>query len=404
MRVKSSFVFKNNVKNIKRSFSLRMLFNLLFLISLGFNAYFFISKDELSSIAKGYDLRLKEKQFAEGTRIELNPVTSKNEYLESELKTNIHEEESIRDFNSMEGPSSQTKQVLLDLPAQSNGSSTHALKIVVKNSLNYTVCQEVVIGSECDVLAAHIARLLNWNLDVNSEMRNGDGLNIVYERLNSQSKFKVLQLIYKSNYKKNTLEANFYKESWMKYGGYFDRNGKEITKRIVKKQSPIDAYIEIVSLPGDFRKGPRDHSGTDFKADVGTLVRSTFDGRVSRVNWNRRVNGYCIEIDHPNQKIKTLYLHLSRVNVKQGQYLKQGESIGESGNTGRSFAPHLHYEVRSRSNKSIFYNPFDFKYHKIYQRKISNQESSEFKKTIRAYDTLYEHNKSKNIDRGIQAG
>jgi murein DD-endopeptidase len=404
MRDKASFFFKNNVKNIKKPFSLRMLFNLLFVISLGINVYFFISKDELSSIAKGYDFGLEEKQFTEGTRVEFHPVASGNEPLESKLKTNIHEEEPIQDFSSMENPSYRAEQVLLDLSAQSNGSKTHTLKIKVKNSLNYTVCQQVEIGSECGVFAAHVARLLAWFLDVNSEMRNGDDLSVVYERLNNESKFKILQLIYKSNYKKNTMEANFYKESGMKYGGYFDRNGKEVTKRIVKKQSPIDAYVEIVSLPGDFRKGTRGHSGTDFKSDVGTLVRSTFDGRVSRVNWNRRANGYCIEIEHPTQKIKTLYLHLSRVLVKRGQNLKQGESIGESGNTGRSFAPHLHYEVRSQSNKNIFYNPFDFKYHKTYQRNISDQESGEFKKTISAYDTFYEHNKSKNIDRDIQAG
>jgi murein DD-endopeptidase len=404
MRVKPSFFLKNQGKNIKRYFSLRMLFNLLFVISLGVNVYFLISQDELSSIVKGYDLGFEKKQFAERTRIELNPVASKNDPLESELKTNVHEEESIQDFNSMKGPSYQAEQDLLDLSTQSNGSHTHALKIIVKNSLNYTVCQQVEIGSECDVFAAHLARLLAWFLDVNSEMRNGDDLNVVYERLDNESKFKILQLIYKSNYKKSTMEANFYKISGMNYGGYFDRNGKEITQRIVKKQSPIDAYIEIVSLPGDFRKGPRDHSGTDFKADVGTLVRSTFDGRVSRVNWNRRVNGYCIEIDHPNQKIKTLYLHLSRVIVKRGQYVKQGENIGESGNTGRSFAPHLHYEVRSKSNKKIFYNPFDFKYHKVYQRNISDQDSDEFQKIISTYDAFYEHNKSENIDRDIQAG
>ena len=197
------------------------------------------------------------------------------------------------------------------------------------------------------------------------------------------------------------MEANFYKERGMKYGGYFDRNGKEIPQRIVKEQSPIDEYMEIVSLPGDFRKGRRGHAGTDFKAEVGTLIRSTFDGRVSRANWNRRANGYCIEIDHPNQKIKTRYLHLSRVLVKRGRYVKQGEVIGESGNTGRSFAPHLHYEVRSLGNKNIIYNPFDFKYHKTYHRNISDQATGEFQKIISAYDALHENNK---IDRIIRKG
>ena len=162
--------------------------------------------------------------------------------------------------------------------------------------------------------AAYLARLLVWFLDVNKEMRNGDGLNVVYERLDNEGKFKILQLIYKSSFLKKTIEANFYKEQGMKYGGYFDRNGKEITQRIVKKQSPIDEYVEIVSLPGDFRKGRRGHSGTDFKAEVGTPIRSTFDGRVRRANWNLRANGYCIEIVHPSQKIKTRYLHLSRVS------------------------------------------------------------------------------------------
>ena len=197
------------------------------------------------------------------------------------------------------------------------------------------------------------------------------------------------------------MEANFYKERGMKYGGYFDLNGKEIPQRIVKEQSPIDEYLEIVSLPGDFRKGRRGHAGTDFKAKVGTPIRSTFDGRVSRANWNRRANGYCIEIDHPNQKIKTRYLHLSRVLVKRGQYVKQGEIIGKSGNTGRSFAPHLHYEVRGRNHKNTVYNPFDFKYHKTYQRDISDQERGEFKKTVSVYDAFYDKNK---IDQNVQAG
>ena len=159
-------------------------------------------------------------------------------------------------------------------------------------------------------------------------------------------------------------------------------------KKLMEMIQQLKKYIEITSLPGDFRKGRRGHSGTDFKAKVGTPVRATFDGRVTRTSWNVRANGYCIEIDHPRQKVKTRYLHLSQVLVKSGQYIKQGKIIAKSGNTGHSYAPHLHYEIRGRGNKKTVYNPFNFKYHKTYHRNISSQESKEFQAVIRAYDAL----------------
>lgn len=398
--MQSQFFVKNHGKNIRKTFSLRMLFNLLFVTSLGFNMYFIVSQYELGSVGSAYEVGSQVKKNTEESSVELHSTALKRQSLESRLKTNIHEEESVQDFNLVETSSYKVERVLFDPSIQPNKPSIQTLKLKVKNSLNYTICHKVKLGGECDSLAAHIARLMAWFLDVNKEMRNGDGLNVVYERLGNEGQFKILQLIYTSNYLKKTIEANFYKERGAKYGGYFDRNGKEISQRIVKEQSPIDEYMEIVSLPGDFRKGRRGHAGTDFKAEVGTPIRSTFDGRVSRANWNRRANGYCIEVDHPNQKIKTRYLHLSRVLVKRGQYVKQGEIIGKSGNTGRSFAPHLHYEVRGRSNKNTVYNPFDFKYHKTYQRDISDQERGEFKETVSVYDAFYDKNK---IERNVQA-
>jgi len=398
--MQSQFFVKNHGKNIRKTFSLRMLFNLLFVTSLGFNMYFIVSQYELGSVGSAYEVGSQVKKNTEESSVELHSAALKRQSLESRLKTNIHEEESVKGFNLVETSSYKVERVLFDPSIQPNKPSIQTLKLKVKNSLNYTICHKVKLGDECDSLAAHIARLMAWFLDVNKEMRNGDGLNVVYERLGNEGQFKILQLIYTSNYLKKTIEANFYKERGAKYGGYFDRNGKEISQRIVKEQSPIDEYMEIVSLPGDFRKGRRGHAGTDFKAEVGTPIRSTFDGRVSRANWNRRANGYCIEVDHPNQKIKTRYLHLSRVLVKRGQYVKQGEIIGKSGNTGRSFAPHLHYEVRGRSNKNTVYNPFNFKYHKTYQRDISDQERGEFKETVSIYDAFYDKNK---IERNVQA-
>jgi len=338
--MQSQLFVKNHGKNIRKTFSLRMLFNLLFVTSLGFNMYFIVSQYELGSVGSAYEVGSQVKKNTEESSVELHSTALKRQSLESRLKTNIHEEESVKGFNLVETSSYKVERVLFDPSIQPNKPSIQTLKLKVKNSLNYTICHKVKLGDECDSLAAHIARLMAWFLDVNKEMRNGDGLNVVYERLGNEGQFKILQLIYTSNYLKKTMEANFYKERGAKYGGYFDRNGKEISQRIVKEQSPIDEYMEIVSLPGDFRKGRRGHAGTDFKAEVGTPIRSTFDGRVSRANWNRRANGYCIEVDHPNQKIKTRYLHLSRVLVKRGQYVKQGEIIGKSGNTGRSWLLH----------------------------------------------------------------
>jgi len=313
----------------------------------------------------------------------------------------VHEKEPVLTSKpTNEAPVHEVKKVSFDPSAKPAGRNIQALQLKVRNSLNYAVCQEMA-KSECGSFAAHLARLLAWFMDVNRNMRNGDVLNVVYERLDNEDQFKVLQLTYKSGYLKKTLDANFYKGDGMKYGGYFDRNGKEIAKRIAEKQTPIAEYIEITSLPGDFRKGRRGHSGTDFKAEVGTPIHASFEGRVRRTSWNVRANGYCIELDHPREGVITRYLHLSRVLVKRGQYVKQGEVIAESGNTGRTFAPHLHYEVRSRDKKKTVYNPFDFKYHKSYHRNIPSHEVKEFQAAVSAYDALLQDN---GVGVKIQAG
>ena len=130
-------------------------------------------------------------------------------------------------------------------------------------------------------------------------MRNGDSIDVVYRQLEGPEQFKILKLSYKSQLFGKTFEAYYFDEFDQGNGGYFDREGKEIAQRIVEAQSPIRHYIEITSLPGDFRKGVGGHSGTDFKAKVGTPIYSGFAGKVTRANWNVRANGYCVEIDHP---------------------------------------------------------------------------------------------------------
>jgi murein DD-endopeptidase MepM/ murein hydrolase activator NlpD len=82
---------------------------------------------------------------------------------------------------------------------------------------------------------------------------------------------------------------------------------------------------------------------------MGDPVKCTANGKVSLAGYNGGY-GNCIVIDH-GYNLQTLYGHLSKVNVKIGDEVKIGQSIGEVGSTGRSTGPHLHYEVHFKGEK-----------------------------------------------------
>ena len=85
------------------------------------------------------------------------------------------------------------------------------------------------------------------------------------------------------------------------------------------------------------------HKGIDFAVPVGTAVMASCGGTVIRAGWGSGY-GYCVYIQHPDGRV-TRYGHLSKVLVKTGQSVKQGEKIALSGNTGVSTGPHLHFEI-----------------------------------------------------------
>ena len=87
----------------------------------------------------------------------------------------------------------------------------------------------------------------------------------------------------------------------------------------------------------------RAHRGVDYGAPTGTPVRSVADGVVEFAGWQ---NGYgnVIKVQHGNSR-ETLYAHLSRIDVKNGQSVEQGQAVGAVGATGWATGPHLHFEV-----------------------------------------------------------
>lgn len=100
----------------------------------------------------------------------------------------------------------------------------------------------------------------------------------------------------------------------------------------------------------------RMHTGIDFPARTGTPIQATGDGVVVKVIKKKSGYGKHVVIDH-GYGYKTLYGHMSKINVKKGQKVTKGQIIGKVGNTGTSTGEHLHYEVRFK-NKPI--NPIDF--------------------------------------------
>ncbi|WP_165305108.1 peptidoglycan DD-metalloendopeptidase family protein [Pedobacter sp. SYP-B3415] len=97
------------------------------------------------------------------------------------------------------------------------------------------------------------------------------------------------------------------------------------------------------------------HKGVDIKGNTGDPVKATAQGRVTFAGY-RGGYGKCIVLKHANG-FETLYGHLSRINVEEGDRIKIGQLIGRIGSTGRSTGPHLHYEVH-RNGK--FVNPKGF--------------------------------------------
>jgi len=123
----------------------------------------------------------------------------------------------------------------------------------------------------------------------------------------------------------------------------------------IKRGIYISSYYGYRSDPLDDKR--RFHAGDDYSANrdkvknwIGTPVKATADGVISKAKFDKRLGNF-VEIDH-GYGYKTVYAHMSSLSVKKGEKVNRGQTIGGVGNTGRSTAAHLHYEVK-RNNKTL---------------------------------------------------
>jgi murein DD-endopeptidase MepM/ murein hydrolase activator NlpD len=116
----------------------------------------------------------------------------------------------------------------------------------------------------------------------------------------------------------------------------------------VPLRKPVMGDIDMSSPFGirmdPFLKGPAIHTGVDLRSETGDPVSVTANGTVTIASWQGGY-GNMVEVDHGNG-LSTRYGHLSKIEVKVGEAVRIGQTIGRVGSTGRSTGPHLHYETR----------------------------------------------------------
>ena len=191
------------------------------------------------------------------------------------------------------------------------------------------------------------AQIYGFQVDFQRDIRKNDKFQIMYEIfLNEKNEIIETGEILYANLKLSGLDNDLYFFDNKGSEGHYDKNGKSVKKALMK--TPINGAR--LSSPFGMRKHPIDgynkmHKGTDFAAPMGTPIMASGDGVIKKAGWCGG-GGNCVKIKH-NSTYQTVYAHMSKFarGIKPGVRVKQGQTIGYVGSTGKSTGPHLHYEV-----------------------------------------------------------
>ena len=221
-------------------------------------------------------------------------------------------------------------------------------KIIYKEDI---ILQSLYKSAESQKIPANIiiefAGIYGFQVDFQRDIRKKDKFQILYELyLNEKNEIIETGDILFANLKLSGQDNSLFYFDNKGSEGHYDKNGKSVKKALMK--TPINGAR--LSSPFGMRKHPIDgfnkmHRGTDFAAPMGTPIMASGDGVIQKAGWCGG-GGNCIKIKH-NSTYKTVYAHMSKFarGMKTGVRVKQGQTIGYVGSTGKSTGPHLHYEV-----------------------------------------------------------
>jgi len=249
---------------------------------------------------------------------------------------------------------SNTQKIFLKRNIESDKFKEEILSIKLDKKIVYNeniILQSLYKAATDENIPANtiieFARIYGFQVDFQRDIRKQDKFQIMYEIfLNEKNEIVETGEILFANLKLSGQDNSLYYFDKDGSQGHYDKNGKSVRKALMK--TPINGAR--LSSPFGMRKHPIDgfnkmHRGTDFAAPMGTPIMASGDGVVKKAGWCGG-GGNCVKIKH-NSTYQTIYAHMSKFarGIKTGVRVKQGQTIGYVGSTGKSTGPHLHYEV-----------------------------------------------------------
>jgi len=295
-----------------------------------------ISKKEIKNIKKKLSKKVNLNKLNTNQKIILTLDQSKN--LIKEFIFQISNTEKIYLTRDLKTDELNQKIIVTKLNKNIIYNENIILNSLYKSATDKNIPANTII---------EFARIYGFQVDFQRDIRKKDSFQILYE-IFTDDNGKIIETgnIIFANLKLSGESNSLYYFEKKGSEGHYDKNGKSIKKALMK--TPINGAR--LSSPFGMRKHPIDgfnkmHRGTDFAAPMGTPIMASGDGVIKKAGWCGG-GGNCVVIRH-NSTYQTVYAHMSKFanGIRSGVRVKQGQTIGYVGSTGKSTGPHLHYEV-----------------------------------------------------------
>ena len=298
--------------------------------------FYSINEEEIKEIKKNLSQKVNLNKLTTRQSISFN-LNQENDKIE-EFTFKISNTQKIFLKRNLNYNKFNQKIILIELDKKIIFTENIILESLYKAAMEKKIPANTII---------EFARIYGFQVDFQRDIKKQDKFQMMYEVFLDENK-KIIETgeILFANLKLSGQNNVLYYFDKQGSEGHYDKNGKSVQKALMK--TPINGAR--LSSPYGMRKHPIDgynkmHKGTDFAAPKGTPIMASGNGIIQKVGWCGG-GGNCVKIKH-NSTYQTVYAHMSKFarGIKKGVRVKQGQTIGFVGSTGKSTGPHLHYEV-----------------------------------------------------------